>query len=168
VTHRHRGYLGLGSNIGERRAHLEAAVAALPHHGVQVLASSSVYETEPFGLVTEQRDFLNACIRTATKLGPDQLLDACKEVEREVGRQGTQIRHGPREIDVDLLVVNGVTHCSERLTLPHPSVVERRFVLVPLLELDPELRLPDGTSLAAALNALPEGQRVRRVGPPLL
>jgi 2-amino-4-hydroxy-6-hydroxymethyldihydropteridine diphosphokinase len=168
VNERYRGYLGLGSNVGDRRHHLEAAVAALPGHGVQVLASSSVYETEPVGLVTEQRDFLNACIRTATSLGPEPLLDACKEVERELGRHGAEIRHGPREIDVDLLILDGVTHSSGRLTLPHPSVVERRFVLVPLLELDPDLSLPDGTSLAAALNALSEAQRVRRMGPPLL
>ena len=168
MTQRYRGYLGLGSNIGDRRAHLEAAVAALPHHGVQVLASSSVYETEPVGLVTEQGDFLNACIRTATSLCPEQLLEACKEVERELGRHGTEIRHGPREIDVDVLVLDGVTHSSARLTLPHPSVVERRFVLVPLLELDAQLTLPDGSSLAAALEALRQGQQVRRAGPPLL
>src|SRR5207302_8900878 len=69
-------YLGLGSNVGVRRAHLEAAVAALPRHGVEVMASSSVYETEPVGLVTDQREFLNACLRVETALGPDELLDA--------------------------------------------------------------------------------------------
>jgi 2-amino-4-hydroxy-6-hydroxymethyldihydropteridine diphosphokinase len=168
VTQRYRGYLGLGSNVGDRRSHLEAALRAMPRHGMEVLASSSVYETEPVGLVLEQRDFLNACIRVATGLEPNHLLQACKEVEQELGRSHAEIRHGPREIDVDLLILDGVTHTSGRLTIPHPSVAERRFVLVPLLELDPDLVLPDGTSLAAALAHLPPGQVVRRAGPPLL
>ena len=168
MTQRHRGYLGLGSNVGDRRAHLEAAVAALPRHGVDVLASSAVYETEPVGLVAEQRDFLNACLRVTTSLDPERLLRACKAVEQELGRRGTEIRHGPREIDVDLLILDGTTYSSGRLTVPHPSVVERRFVLVPLLELDPDLTLPDGSSLAAALAGLPPGQSVRRAGSPLL
>ncbi len=162
------GYLGLGSNVGDRRSHLERAVAALPHHGVEVLKSSSVYETEPVGLVSDQREFFNACLRIGTELGPEQLLDACKEVERELGRTGSAVRHGPREIDVDLLLMDGVEHVSERLALPHASVLGRRFVLVPLLELDPGLALPDGTSLAAALQGLAAGQRVRHAGPPLL
>lgn len=163
-----RGYLGLGSNVGDRRAHVEAAVQALPRHGVEVLASSSLYETEPVGLVTDQRDFLNACIRIATELEPERLLEACKKVERELGRRGMEIRHGPREVDVDVLILDGVVHSSGRLMVPHPSVLERRFVLMPLLELDPSLALPDGSSLAAALEALPPGQAVRLVGPPLM
>ncbi len=162
------GYLGLGSNVGDRRAHLERATATLPNHGVEPLASSSVYETEPVGLVEDQRDFFNACLRVQTSLDPEQLLDACKRVERELGRTGRAVRHGPREIDVDVLMLDGVTYASERLTLPHPSIHERRFVLVPLLELDPELTLPDGTALAALLQRLPQGQAVRRAGPPLL
>ena len=141
---------------------------AMPGHGVEVLASSAVYETEPVGLVAEQRDFLNACVRVTTGLEPEQLLLACKEIEQELGRRGANIRHGPREIDVDLLILDGITHSSQRLTLPHPSVPERRFVLVPLLELDRDLTLPDGTSLAGALAQLPRGQEVRRAGPPLL
>ena len=80
------GYLGLGSNVGDRRANLEAAVAALPAQGVTVLASSSVYETEPVGLVLDQREFFNACLAIETELDPEGLLDACKAVERELGR----------------------------------------------------------------------------------
>jgi 2-amino-4-hydroxy-6-hydroxymethyldihydropteridine diphosphokinase len=136
--------------------------------GIEVLASSAVYETEPVGLVSGQRDFFNACIRIATRLDPEQLLQACKEIERVLGRRGAEVRHGPREIDVDLLILDTVMHTSGRLTVPHPSVVERRFVLVPLLELDPDLTLPDGTSLAGALARLPPGQAVRRCGPPLM
>ncbi|MBV9810651.1 MAG: 2-amino-4-hydroxy-6-hydroxymethyldihydropteridine diphosphokinase [Solirubrobacterales bacterium] len=163
------GFLGLGSNVGDRRGHLKAAVRELPAHGVRVVASSSVYETEPVGLVLDQRDFYNACVRVETGLGPDELLRACKEVERALGRQAGGVRHGPRPIDIDVLLLASLVYSSERLTLPHPEVVSRRFVLVPLLELDPELTLPDGVRLADALAALGgAGQEVRRVGDPLM
>ncbi len=162
------GYLGLGSNVGDRRAHLEAAVSALPAQGVNVLASSSVYETEPVGLVLDQREFYNACLRVDTQHGPDELLAACKAVERELGRAPGGVRHGPRPIDVDLLLLDELVYSSERLTLPHPEVSSRRFVLVPLLELDPDLALPDGRRLSDALAELGDGQEVRRVGALLL
>ncbi len=162
------GFLGLGSNVGERRTNLESAVAALGEHGVEVRASSSVYETEPVGLVLDQPDFLNACLRVATGLDPEELLDACKAVEREVGRAAQGARHGPRVIDVDLLLLGDLRCQTERLTLPHADLAARRFVLVPLLELDPELALPGGERLAGRLAALPEGQAVRRVGAALV
>jgi 2-amino-4-hydroxy-6-hydroxymethyldihydropteridine diphosphokinase len=164
------GYLGLGSNIGDTRAHLAAAIAALPAHGVTVLACSSLYETEPVGLVLDQPDFLNACVRIETDLGPEALLDACKAVEREVGRAAGP-RHGPRVIDVDLLLLGDLEYSSERLTLPHAETGSRRFVLVPLLELDPELTLPSGQRLAdtlAGLSQSPSTQSVSRVAPPLM
>jgi 2-amino-4-hydroxy-6-hydroxymethyldihydropteridine diphosphokinase len=161
------GYLGLGSNVGDRRGLLESAVAALASRGVSVLASSSVYETEPVGEVTNQPEFLNACVRIDTELDPEQLLDTCKAVERELGRTDGGIRHGPRPIDVDMLLLGDLVHRSERLSLPHPEVTSRRFVLVPLLELDPGLVTPQGARLADALAALGDGQAVRRVGPPL-
>ncbi|MDO8189069.1 2-amino-4-hydroxy-6-hydroxymethyldihydropteridine diphosphokinase [Conexibacter sp. JD483] len=168
------GYLGLGSNIGVPRDNLAAAVAALPAHGVRVLASSSTYETDPVGEILDQPDFLNACLRIATVLEPEPLLDACKAVEQELGRVAQSspgyVRHGPRPIDVDLLLLGDVEYASQRLRLPHREVTSRRFVLVPLLDLDPELRLPDGTRLADALAALPDGERddVRLAGGPLV
>ena len=155
------GYLGLGSNVGDRRANLQAAVAALPAHGVRVLASSSTYDTEPVGEVLDQPEFLNACIRIETGLAPEELLDACKAVERELGREPGGPRHGPRPIDVDVLLLGDREHRSERLTLPHAEVTSRRFVLEPLLELDPNLELPDGTRLAERLDAVAD-QRVER------
>jgi 2-amino-4-hydroxy-6-hydroxymethyldihydropteridine diphosphokinase len=166
------GYLGLGSNIGDRRAQLQAAVVALPAQGVTVLASSSVYETEPVGLVLDQNDFLNACIRIGTAHDPERLLDACKAVEHELGRAAGGARHGPRVIDVDLLLLDDLVYSSPRLSLPHAEVTTRRFVLVPLLELDPELRLPatgdgPGMRLADALAALGPGQAVRKAAPRL-
>ena len=162
------GYLGLGSNIGDTRAHLAAAIAALPEHGVRVLACSSLYETEPVGLVLDQADFLNACVRIETELGPEDLLDACKAVERQVGRAAGGPRHVPRVIDVDLLLLSDITYSSERLTLPHAETGSRRFVLVPLLELDPDLTLPSGQRLADTLGRLVPGQSVSRVAPPLM
>jgi 2-amino-4-hydroxy-6-hydroxymethyldihydropteridine diphosphokinase len=161
------GYLGLGSNVGDRRAHLQDAIERLPEHRVLVAASSSVYETEPVGEVPGQRDFLNACVKIETELGPEELLDACKEVERELGRPRTGLRHGPRPIDVDVLVLGSLEYSSDRLSLPHREVGSRRFVILPLLELDPALAVPGVGRLADALAALGEGQRVTRAGPPL-
>jgi 2-amino-4-hydroxy-6-hydroxymethyldihydropteridine diphosphokinase len=162
---RRRGYLGLGSNVGDSAAHLRAAVELLPGHGVEVEAVSSAFVTEPVGEILDQPDFLNAAIRIRTELEPEQLLDACKAVEAERGRSFAAARHSPRPLDVDLLLLGDLELRSERLTLPHPEVTSRRFVLMPLLELDPELTLPDGTRLADALAALPPGQRVDRRGP---
>jgi 2-amino-4-hydroxy-6-hydroxymethyldihydropteridine diphosphokinase len=161
------GYLGLGSNVGDRRANLQAAVDALPKHGVDVLASSSTYDTEPVGLVLDQPDFLNACIRIATALEPEPLLDACKAVERELGRVAGGVRHGPRPIDVDVLLLGDRTYRSARLSLPHEQVTGRRFVLVPLLELAPDLVVPGAGRAADALAALGDDAEVRRAGPPL-
>lgn len=164
------GYLGLGSNVGDRRAQLIAAVQALPRHGVRVLASSGTYETEPVGEILDQPDFLNACLRIATAHGPDELLGACKAVERELGREhGPHVRrHAPRPIDVDVLLLGDLEYASERLRLPHAEVVTRRFVLIPLLELDPQLALPDGTRLDGVLAALDPAVRVQRAGEPLI
>jgi 2-amino-4-hydroxy-6-hydroxymethyldihydropteridine diphosphokinase len=160
-----RGYLGLGSNEGDRPAALAAAREALEARGVEVVAASSFYETAPQGEVPDQPDFLNACVAIETALAPEELLDACKAVERELGREPGGVRHGPRPIDVDLLLLGEIEQRSERLTLPHPEITSRRFVLEPLLELDPELALPDGTPLAPLLEGLAD-QPVRRVSPP--
>jgi 2-amino-4-hydroxy-6-hydroxymethyldihydropteridine diphosphokinase len=159
------GYLGLGSNEGDRLANLLAAVAALRRHGIEVTDESSVYETAPQGEVTDQADFLNACVRIRTELEPEPLLDACKDVERELGRVPGGVRHGPRPIDVDVLLLGDREHASTRLTLPHAEVTSRRFVLEPLLELDPQLALPDGSRLADRLPQVAD-QRVTRLTPP--
>jgi len=157
------GYLGLGSNLGDRRALLQAAIEALWGHGVAALAASSVYESEPVGEVLDQPAFLNACLRIETDLGPEELLGACKAVERTLGREAGGVRHGPRPVDVDVLLLGTEAYTSERLEIPHRELARRRFVLVPLLELDPDLALPDGRRLDEALARL-EGQRVERVG----
>ena len=159
-----RGFLGLGSNQGDRLLNLRAARRALEERGVAVTAASSVYETAPQGEVTEQPDFLNACLEIETELDAEELLATCKQVERELGRRTGGPRHGPRPIDVDVLLLGDREQRTERLTLPHPDLARRRFVLEPLLELDPGLRLPDGSALSERLPGL-AAQRVMRSGP---
>jgi 2-amino-4-hydroxy-6-hydroxymethyldihydropteridine diphosphokinase len=158
------GYLGLGSNVGDAAGHLRAALELLAAQGVAVEAVSSTYVTEPVGEVLDQPDFLNAAARIRTDLGPEELLDVCKAVEAQRGRSFDAPRHSPRPLDVDLLLLGDLELSTDRLTLPHPEATTRRFVLVPLLELDPDLALPDGTRLADALAELPPGQRVERRG----
>jgi 2-amino-4-hydroxy-6-hydroxymethyldihydropteridine diphosphokinase len=153
------GYLGLGSNVGDSAGHLRAAIALLPERGVEVVAFSSVYATEPVGEILDQPDFLNAALRIRTELEPEALLDACKWVEAERGRHFDLPRHSPRPLDVDLLLLGDVELVTDRLTLPHREVTSRRFVLVPLLELDPDLTLPDGTVLSDCLAAMPEDEQ---------
>jgi 2-amino-4-hydroxy-6-hydroxymethyldihydropteridine diphosphokinase len=159
-----RGYLGLGSNVGDRLGNLRAARDAIAGRGITVVASSSVYETAPQGEILDQPDFLNACIAIETGLGPEDLLDECKAVERKLGREPGGVRHAPRPIDVDLLLLGDVEFQSDRLRLPHAEILSRRFVLEPLLELDSDLVLPDGTPAADRLGDVID-QRVTRLGP---
>lgn len=162
------GLLGLGSNVGDRRAELQAAVDALAQAGIKPLASSSTYDTDPVGEVLDQPSFLNACVRVETELEPLELLDAVKRLERELGRGAGGERHGPRAIDVDVLLLGDLELSDERMTLPHEQLLNRRFVLIPALELDFDTAVPDGRRLSDALAVLPlldEG--VRWAGPPL-
>ena len=159
--------LGLGSNVGERRSNLQSAVDALSAAQIAVIASSSTYDTDPVGEVLDQPSFLNACLLVQTALEPLALLDAVKRLERELGRAAGVVRHGPRVIDIDILLMGTRTVADARMTLPHEQLLSRRFVLIPALELDIELATPDGSRLADALAVLPLDEGVRRAGPPL-
>ena len=161
------GLVGLGSNVGDRRAHLQAAVGALPAIGIVPIACSSVYDTDPVGEVLDQPSFLNVCVLVETSLKPLEMLDAVKGCERELGRAAGGPRHGPRAIDIDILLLGDVELVHERMTLPHAQVLNRRFVLVPALELDFELKTPAGRHLADAFAELPVSEGVRWAGPPL-
>lgn len=161
------GLLGLGSNVGERGTHLQGAVDALPAVGVHVIAASSVYDTDPVGEVPDQPSFLNACVLIETTLEPLDLLDAAKLLEGRLGRLPDGVRHGPRAIDIDILMLGDVELSHERMTLPHEQVLSRRFVLIPSLELDFELTTPDGKRLSDALAVLPVTEGVRWAAPPL-
>jgi 2-amino-4-hydroxy-6-hydroxymethyldihydropteridine diphosphokinase len=158
------GYLGLGSNVGKREDNIRRAVELLEDHGVDVEAVSSLFETEPVGEILDQPDFLNAAARIRTGLEPIELLDVCKAVEAELGRVFAGPRHGPRPIDVDVLLLGDLEFDHERLTLPHAEVTARLFVLAPLLELDPDLALPTGERLAGFAERLADGPRVERIG----
>lgn len=139
-------YLGLGSNLGERLDTLQRAVDQLARApGVRLIASSRVWQSDPVG-GPPQPDYLNAVLRLDTELAPLQLLDTCQAVEASLGRERT-VRWGPRTIDIDLLLYGERRLADPRLTLPHPRMTARAFVVLPLLELDPEMRLPDGTRL---------------------
>ena len=161
------GLLGLGSNLGERRLHLQGAVDALPAAGVRVLAASSVYDTDPVGEVLDQPSFLNACLRVETALEPLELLDTVKRLEHELGRIDDGVRHGRRTIDIDILLLGELELRHERMLLPHEQLLHRRFVLIPALELDFALATPGGDRLADALAALGLDEGVRWAGPPL-
>lgn len=165
-----RAYVGLGSNLGDRRAHLRAGLQGLLRRGLPAVALSSVWETEPVDS-PEPLWFLNMVAEIETELPPPSLLDLLLEVEREVGRMRT-VRNAPRELDLDLLLVGERTLRGTTLTLPHPRMWARRFVLAPLHELAPQLADPTtGRTVAQALAALPPTPAARRVGklynPPL-
>ena len=129
-----RAFLGLGSNVGDREGNLAAAAEA-----VGAVRMSSIYATAPQGELLEQPEFLNAVVEIDTDLGPEELLDAVKRIERELGREAGGVRHGPRAIDVDILLLGDLAYESDRLRIPHRDLQSRRFVLEPLRELAPEL-----------------------------
>jgi 2-amino-4-hydroxy-6-hydroxymethyldihydropteridine diphosphokinase len=133
-------YLSLGSNLGDRAANLERAVAALPEAGVQVLRQSSLYETEPVDFLA-QPWFLNSAVEAETSLLPRQLLYALKGIERAFGNK-KMVARGPRIIDLDILLYATSRIRTEEMEIPHARMAERRFVLVPLAELAPQLRHP--------------------------
>jgi 2-amino-4-hydroxy-6-hydroxymethyldihydropteridine diphosphokinase len=135
-----RVYLSLGSNLGDRRANIERAFASLESTGVHVLRISSFYRTEPVGYKL-QPWFLNCAAEAETELMPLQLLRRCQTIQRELGRR-PGMRNGPRLIDIDILLYeNAIIHSAE-LTIPHPRMAERRFVLVPLSEIAGDAKHP--------------------------
>lgn len=134
-----RVYIGLGSNLGDRKKALEQAVAALPPK-IQLTRKSPVYETEPWGY-TEQPPFLNQVVEGRTELDPESVLKHLKAIERELGRQ-LSFRYGPRRIDLDLLFYSDRVIEKDGLRVPHPRIEDRAFVLVPLADLAPDLRHP--------------------------
>ena len=139
-----RAFLGLGSNLGDRLAHLRAAVAALP----DLVATSPVYETDPVGGPLDQDAFLNLVAELHTDRGPRELLEVCRALERAADRV-REVRWGPRTLDVDVLLVEGVTVDEPDLQVPHPRMWERRFVLAPLADLAPDLVSPEQVAAAA-------------------
>lgn len=152
-------FLGLGSNLGDSEGRLHNAVRTLDgEDGVRVTGVSSVYRTAPFGPV-EQPEFLNAVVRIDTRLEPLELLAVAQRIEVENGRK-RGVRWGPRTLDIDILLYGDDVIGEPDLVVPHPGIPERAFVLVPLLEVEPEAALPGGTTAKQLLEALGDGAEV--------
>ena len=159
-----RAYVALGSNLGDRASHLRAGVAGLARRGLVPRALSSIWETEPVDAPGPQW-FLNMVAEVETALPPRSVLDLLLDVEREVGRVRT-VRNAPRALDLDLLLLGDLRLEEHGLTLPHPRMWGRRFVLAPLHELAPDLRdFRTGRTVAEALQALPALPAARSLGP---
>lgn len=157
-------FLGLGANMGDRLATLQRAVDLLADHGVRAVASSRVWATAPVGGPPDQPEFLNAVIEVDVDgLEPADVLEVAHNVEAELGRVRKE-RWGPRTIDVDVLLWGSHTSGDPDLTIPHPRMTERAFVVLPLLDLDPDPRLPDGRRVVEL--PAPDGE-VRPFAPPL-
>jgi 2-amino-4-hydroxy-6-hydroxymethyldihydropteridine diphosphokinase len=154
-------YLGLGSNLGDRAASLEQALAALAVAGITIVRRSSLYATEPVGFAP-QHWFLNCVVEAETELMPRQVLRATQQVENGLGRR-RMVRNGPRTVDIDILLYASTVVRMPDLEIPHPRLAERRFVLVPLREVAPGLRHPTlRRSIAELLAATPDRSEVRR------
>jgi 2-amino-4-hydroxy-6-hydroxymethyldihydropteridine diphosphokinase len=136
----HTVYLSLGSNLGDRAAHIEQALARLAEENVRIIRRSSFYQTEPVGFQA-QGWFLNIAAEAETELMPRQLLRVIRQIERELGRKRI-VRSGPRTIDIDILLFGANIVNAAELEIPHPRMTERRFVLVPMAEIAPALRHP--------------------------
>lgn len=161
---RARVFLGLGANLGDRLATLQRAVDLLAEHGVRAVASSRVWATAPIGGPAEQPEFLNAVVEIDPDgLAPADVLGAANDVEATLGRVRAE-RWGPRTIDIDVLLWGATTSDDPALTIPHPRLHERAFVVMPLLDLDPDPRLPDGRRLVEL--PAPQGE-ARPYAPPL-
>ncbi len=143
-----RAYLSMGTNKGDRNDNLEKTLRYLDSvPEIDIISISSIYETEPWGMI-EQQLFLNIVILIDTVLDPESLLHACQQIENRIGRQRL-VHWGPREIDIDILLYDNLTIQTENLTIPHPFMEKREFVLAPLREIAPELILPSGRSVIA-------------------
>lgn len=149
-----RAYVGLGANLGAREASLRRAVSLLDgREDTSVVALSRLRETDPVGYLDQPR-FLNGAVSLETSLGPRELLAVLLEIERELGRVRDGVRNGPRAIDLDLLLYEGVVMDEPDLQLPHPRLHERRFALEPLADLEPDLDVPGHGAVVGLLNGL--------------
>jgi 2-amino-4-hydroxy-6-hydroxymethyldihydropteridine diphosphokinase len=161
MTVENKAYIALGSNMGDRFGYLTQAIILLEgHEDITVVNTSSIYETDPVGY-TDQDQFLNMAIQVETSLSPVELLDTCLEIELKLGRK-REIKWGPRTLDLDILLFNHENIETEKLTIPHPRMKQRAFVILPLLEMEPNLMLPNMKEpLKDCLLSIPDREGVR-------
>ncbi|MGM9931603.1 2-amino-4-hydroxy-6-hydroxymethyldihydropteridine diphosphokinase [Pradoshia sp.] len=154
-------YIGLGTNLGDRESYLMNAIEELSSHpSNRITAVSSIYETDPWGY-EEQGKFLNMVICLQTELSPQDLLACCMYVEKKLGRK-REIRWGPRTIDLDILLYNQENIVTENLIIPHPRIMERAFVAIPLVELDKDITLPNmDKPVREVMDDIPDKKGVR-------
>ncbi|NUK32004.1 2-amino-4-hydroxy-6-hydroxymethyldihydropteridine diphosphokinase [Parageobacillus sp. VR-IP] len=154
-------YIALGSNIGNRLYYLREAVKALDNHEqISVTATSSIYETEPVGYINQDK-FLNMVVKITTALSPFALLEVTQKIEQKFGRK-REIRWGPRTLDLDILLYNHENIETEQLIIPHPRMTERAFVMIPLLEINHDIHIPNVSQcLEDFIDRLPDREGVR-------
>ncbi|MBN2297372.1 MAG: 2-amino-4-hydroxy-6-hydroxymethyldihydropteridine diphosphokinase [Deltaproteobacteria bacterium] len=155
-----RGYLSLGSNLGDRSAYLLRALDALTACGVRIIHMSGVYETRPFEVPHDQRNYYNMAVFIETDLSPHDLLRLCNTVEDDLGRERPYV-NSPRSIDIDILLLEGITVSTDDLKVPHPQLEKRAFVLFPLAEIAPDIVLPSGRPILKVKKALRDDEVVK-------
>jgi len=154
-----RGFLSLGSNLGDREALLRTAVERLKGYGVSVLKASHIYETTPVEVEHEQGNYLNMVVEISFDGDPDTLLDTCGRVEAGFGRE-RPYRHAPRTMDIDILLLEGISVNTDRLIIPHPRLEQRAFVMYPLAEIAPEEVMPSGKRAAEIKTELADDEMI--------
>lgn len=158
-------WISLGSNLGNRLASLRQSLALFPYYSLQVLTISSLYRTEPQGVSQHQPDYFNAVVEATTVHAPLAALNALLTIETRLGRLRT-IPQGPRTIDLDILLIDNFSQTTSQLTVPHPRMWQRAFVLIPLLELLPDLLLPDSRPAQPHAQVLAMAQKIERIAGP--
>jgi len=154
-----RGYLSLGSNLGDRSKYLNEALHALSDNGVQIIRSSSIYETKPVEVPGTQKNYFNMVVYVETAASPEDLLRVCLMIEKDLGRQRPYV-HSPRTIDIDIILLEGIYVSTDTLKVPHPRMEKRSFVIVPLAEIAPDIVLPSGMPIIEVKKALRDDEVV--------
>ncbi|HQG31815.1 MAG TPA: 2-amino-4-hydroxy-6-hydroxymethyldihydropteridine diphosphokinase [Deltaproteobacteria bacterium] len=149
-----KGYLCLGSNLGDRQYNIQSALELLVKAGIRIVKASSVYETKPHDVDGPQENYYNIAAEIECDKTPHEVLDACMKVENLLGRK-RPYRHAPRTIDIDILMLDDLRISAPELTVPHPRMEERPFVIYPLAEIAPDIVLPSGRGIIEVRNALP-------------
>ncbi len=155
-----KGFLCLGSNLGDRLDNIRSALQGLEKAGIKVFKTSSIYETKPHGVQGIQENYYNLVAAATYEKSPRELLITCRGIEDSLGRE-RPYKNAPRTMDIDILMLEGISVTLPDLVIPHPRMEERPFVIYPLSELDPDIVLPSGRNIIEVKNALPDDEIMR-------